>query len=227
MEIALRGCSLASLISRRESRRALAAVASLLLFCAVGEATAQKAHSKAQNEAQELAKKIQEMTGGGPTTNQKLPPTDPCKLLTLAEIQKVFPQAKSFERNRRLEQSSAITECAWNAADGMLLMTVQQMYSSDPAKSDVETFTMGITDPTKPNARRNVRLETLAGVGDDAAAFVEREDKKRDILSDAAFLAVRKGPSTVWIASQELVRRDRDAALKALEQLGRAAASRL
>ncbi len=49
----------------------------------------------------------------------------------------------------------------------------------------------------------------------------------RGILSDGSLLSIRRGEHTVMLMSAELAQRDRGAALKALEALGRVAARRL
>jgi hypothetical protein len=156
----------------------------------------------------------------------KLPAGDPCSVLSLSDVQKVFPGAKGGERNRRLEQYGT-TECAWKGADGRVVLAVQESHSSGTAKDDVQGMAMGFTDPLKPKSRANVRYETFANLGSGAAAFVEQADPSRGILSDGALLSIRQGEHAVWLMSSELPRRDRAAALKALEELGKAASKRV
>ena len=82
----------------------------------------------------------------------------------------------------------------------------------------------GFTDPLKPAARRNMRYETFNGMAGEAAAFVEPADAGRGVLSDGSMLSIRRGEHTVMLMSTELAQRDRGAALKTLEALGRVAA---
>jgi len=63
-------------------------------------------------------------------------------------------------------------------------------------------------------------------VGDLAVAAVELADNPRIIL-DAAVIVVQCGQRTIDISSTQLAKRGRIPALKALEELGRAAAKRL
>lgn len=175
--------------------------------------------------ATEAAEKIREATGGA-TPAVRLPAADPCAILPLADVRKAFPGARAGERNRRLEQYGS-TECSWKDAKGLVLVAVQESYSSGTAREDVEGMAMGFTDPLDRKSRQNVRIERLGGVGDDAAAFIERADPARGILSDGAMLSLRRGEHTIWLMSDQLSRRDRAAALKTLSELGQLAAKRL
>lgn len=207
-------------------KRSELALIALLTVVPAGFAVAQRAnHDAALKEATDAAAKIREATGAA-TPAVKLPSGDPCGILALADVQKAFPGAKAGERSRRLEEYGS-TECAWKDAKGTILVAVQESYSSGNAREDVEGMSSGFVDPLDRKARDNVRIERLAGVGDDAAAFVERADAARGILSDGAMLSIRRGEHTIWLMSAELSRRDRAAALKVLDELGRSAAKRL
>lgn len=190
--------------------------------CAVGQTNK---NDPVLKSATETARKIQEATGAKPAA-AKLPAGEPCTVLPLSVVQKVFPGAKAGERSRRLEQYGT-TECAWKGADGQVVLAVQERYSSSTAKQDVQGMAQGFTDPFKPATAGNVRYETFTGMGSEAMAFVEPADAKRGILNDWALLAIRRGERTVWLMSGDLPLRDRSAALKALEELGRVAAKRL
>ena len=205
---------------------ALAIVALLVTTMAAGEAFAQgTGRNETLKSATETAKKIQSATGAkAPDT--KVPSGDPCAIVSLAEVQKAFPGAKGGERNRRLEQYG-ITECAWKTANGTVVLGVQESYSPGTAKEDAEGMAQGFTDPLKPQSLRNVRLELITIPGVQAVAFVERADPQRGILGDGAMLAMRQGDHTVSLMSASLSARDRAAALKVLEDLGKTAAKRL
>ena len=214
--------------SCRRTRRPVALPQLIALFiagqigCAVGQTNKDDATLKS---ATETARKIQETTGAkAPAV--KLPAGDPCAVLPLSEVQKAFPGVKAAERSRRLEQYGS-TECAWKGASGQVVLAVQESYSSGTAKDDVQGMASGFVDPLNPTSARNVRYETFNGMSSQAMAFVEQADAKRGILSDAAMLSLRRGEHTVWLMSVELPRRDRTAALKTLEELGRVAARRL
>jgi hypothetical protein len=85
----------------------------------------------------------------------------------------------------------------------------------------------GFVDPLDRRALKNVRIEAFPSLGIDAAAFVETADKGRGTLGDGALMELRKGAHNISLGSSELPRRDRAAALKAFEELGRVAAKRL
>ena len=208
------------------TNRATRALLSLLAAAGVGLANAQTvSNSEAQKAAMQTAKGIRAVTGGQPAP-KKLPVGDPCAILSLADVQKVFPGAKAGERSRRLEEYGS-TECGWKDARGQVVVAVQESYDTGSAKDDLLGMAAGFTDPLKPQSRRNVRIEVLPGIGSDAAAFVETADPKRGILGDGAMLSLRRGEHTIWVMSVELPRRDRAAALKVFEELGRVAAKRL
>lgn len=198
----------------------------LALFIAgqIGCAFGQTSDAKLKS-ATETAKKITDTTGAkAPTV--KLPAGDPCTVLALSDVQRAFPGAKAGERNRRLEQYGT-TECGWKGADGQVVLAVHESYSRGTAREDAQGMAQGFTDPLKRASARNVRYETFIAMGSEAVAFVEPADAKRGILSDGALLSIRRGEHTVWVMSGELPRRERAAALKTLEELGRVAAKRL
>jgi hypothetical protein len=188
---------------------------------------AQKSKGDAAAEsATETARKIREATGVAAPAAKQIPPGDPCTVLSISDVQRAFPGAKAGERSRRLEQYG-ITECSWKLPDGRIVMSVQESFSKGTAKEDVQGMASGFTDPLKPQSRNNVRYEPMASIGSQAMAMVEQQDAKRGILSDAAMLSLHQGDHRVWLMSGELPQRDRAAALKVLEDLGKVAAKRL
>ena len=202
------------------------ALLGLLAAASAGPAGAQSTSgSEALKAATQLATGIRAATGTKPA-QEKLPPGDPCTILPLAEVQKVFPGARAGERSRRLEEYGT-TECGWKGPNGQVVIGVQESYTGGDVKSEVRGMAQGFTDPLKPQSLRNVRIETFPSLGSEAAAVVETADPKRGILGDAAMLIVIRGRHAVMLGSAELPRRDRAAALKALEDLGRVAAKRL
>lgn len=176
--------------------------------------------------ATQTAKDIQSKTGAKPG-KPRLPTGEPCTILPLAEVQKAFPGAKAGERSPRLEQYGT-TECSWKGPNGSIVLVVQESFNSGAsAKEDALGMAQGFTDPFKPQSQKNVRIEAFPGLKVDAAAFVETTDAKRGILGEGALMELRKGEHNVSIGSPELPRRDRAAALKTFEDLGRAASNRL
>ena len=206
--------------------------AALLCLASAGSVSAQQPKpAEALKSATQLADQIKAATGANQAAaaaapQKKLPSGDPCGVLPLVDVQKVFPGAKAGEHSRRLEEYGS-TECSWKGPDGQVLLAVQESFGSGSAMDDVQGMAQGFTDPLNRQAARNVRFETLPGLSVESAAFVEQADEKRGILSDGAMLSLRKGEHTIWIMSGDLPRRDRAAALKAFEALGRVAAKRL
>lgn len=199
----------------------------LALACSFGCAVAQTNKNDANlKAATETARKIQETTGAKTPAGVKLPPGDPCTAVPLSAVQKAFAGAKAGERSRRLEQYG-MTECAWKDGSGQIVLVVSESYGSGTAKEEAQGMAQGFTDPLKPASARNVRYETFTGMGSGAVAFVETADAKRGILSDAAMLIAGRGEHSISLASAVLPKRDRAAALKTLEELGRIAAKRL
>ena len=210
------------------TNRATRTLLSLLTAAGVGLANAQTpSNSEAQKAAMEIAKGIRAVTGGQPAP-KALPSGDPCAILSLVDVQKAFPGAKAGERSRRLE-ADGITECTWKGPDKQIVLGVQESYTSTSttARDEAQGMAMGVADPLKPQALKNVRIESFADLGVDAAGFVETADPKRGILGDGALMELRRGNHAISLGSGELPRRDRGAALKALADLGRAAAKRL
>ncbi len=202
------------------------AIAVLSLGCAnVGIA----ADKSAQDEARELADKIKKATQGGgaaaSTPAAKLAKADPCKVLTDADVRKVFPDAKSGQRERRNEQYGMVA-CLWDYSGGRFYVQLS-VEQPGTVKNEIRGISLGFVDPLKSGAAANVRYETIKGVGDEAMAIVEPADAKRGILTDSAYLITQRGDQQAMLFSSTLANRDRAEALKKLEELGKAAAGRL
>jgi hypothetical protein len=157
----------------------------------------------------------------------KVPPGDPCTVVSLPYVQKAFPGAKPGVRDRRIEKYG-ITECVWKDGSDVVVFGVQEFYGSDPAVDEVRSIGQSLVGGNMANVR-SVRFEILKGVGlgNDAVAIVESTDAKRGIVSPGAMLALHRGERTLMLSSPALPARDRAAALKTLEALGRIAAKRL
>ncbi len=201
-----------------------ALLASLAMIASAGAQTTSS--DQALKSATKTANDIRSMTGAKPAAKE-LPAGDPCSILPLGELQRIFPGAKGGERSKRLEEYGT-TECGWKDSSGQIVLAVQESYNDGAsAKEDALGMAQGITDPLKGRqALKNVRIETFTALGD-AAAFVETGDSKRGILGDGALMELRKGRHNISIGSGVLPRRDRAAALKAFEDLGRIAVKRL
>lgn len=212
-------------------KRSLLPLCSSVLWVAALATLANSAGAQTATQAQALkdatktAKGIRDMTGAKPAAKD-LPAGDPCAILSLADVQKIFPGVKRAERSKRLEEYGT-TECGWKDASGGVVVVVQESYNDGAsAKEDALGMAQGFTDPLKTQSLKNVRIESFPSLGD-AAAFVEAADPKRGILGDGAFMEIRKGRHIVSIGSADLPRRDRAVALEAFKDLGRVAAKRL
>jgi hypothetical protein len=157
----------------------------------------------------------------------KVPSGDPCTVVPLSEVQKAFPGAKAGVRSTRIEKYG-ITECAWKDGGGVHVLIVQEFYGDDGAMDEAKGMGQALVEGNMANAR-NVRYEILSGIGlgNEAVAFVEARDAKRGILTESAMLTLHRGQRTLWLTSTVLPARDRAAALKTFEALGRIAAKRL
>lgn len=149
----------------------------------------------------------------------------PCRLLTDAEVRAVFPDAKTGKRNRSREEYG-ISACQWSGAHGDFVAEVWKAKGSS-ADNEIRGLMGGFVDPRMAAAEKNVRYESVSGVGDQACAVVEIEDEQRGVLSNVALLVARRGDQILALSSPELPHRERGAALRALRELGRVAARRL
>jgi hypothetical protein len=196
------------------------------LLCTFAAGAQSSLGTNASRAAEKTARDLRSATGAKPAA-KKLPEGDPCTIVSLADVQKVFPGAKAGERSKRLEEYG-ITECGWKGADGQIALVVQESYNSGTsAREDALGMAQGFTDPLSQRALKNVRIETVAGLSGDGAAFVETADKARGILGDGAFMSLRRGAHNITLGSGELPRRDRAAAVKAFADLARVAEKRL
>jgi hypothetical protein len=150
---------------------------------------------------------------------------DPCALLTTADVQGAFPGSKAGQLDRSQEKYGLVT-CIWDHPTGRFSI-IASSGSPEPVKDEARGWTLIFLDPLRPGAERNVRYEALSGVGDEAVAVVEREDKSKGFMQNGAFLVVRRGKQQVSALSTDLARRERAEALKVLEGLGKSIAKRL
>ncbi|MEO7007911.1 MAG: hypothetical protein ABI156_02075, partial [Caldimonas sp.] len=148
-----------------------------------------------------------------------------CRLLADAEVRRVFPEAKAGVPERTREQYG-IRACVWDMPHGPFVLQ-QWDAKGGTADNEIRGLATGMLDPVNPKARNAVRFETVAGVGEQAMAMVERKDDARGILTDAAILVSRSGGHFLELHSVDLARGERAVALQALGNLGRAAVGRL
>ena len=156
-------------------------------------------------------------------------PGDACALLSLAEVRRVLPEASRTERNDNLTEHG-IKGCGWygKGKAPFIEVSVWQVSGEDDTPwENANTLAMGVADPTRPGAQAAVRLEKIAGVGEDAVAIVEKADDQRGILTTTALLTLRKNGRIATIVSGFLDAGDRARALEQLASLGKAAAGRL
>jgi hypothetical protein len=167
--------------------------------------------------------------GGAPTeaVAADVPAGDgPCGLLKLAEVRHALPEVQKAERDRSVDQHG-IFSCAWRTGTGGRALIVQRWEGSDSADVEIRGQMIGMVDPLKPQAGKALRYETISGVGDEARAVVERRDDARGILSDFGCLFTKRGDHGLSLCSQDIAKLERPQALKALQDLARAAAGRM
>lgn len=160
----------------------------------------------------------------------KLPAGDPCQLLTDAEVRQLFPDAQS---GRRWDlESAGILNCQWKSPKGGSPYLQLALSDSEPDESIADELkgwaAAFATDGFKwEEALRWVRYETLNNVGDQAMAVVVAPADPQHFLQAGAMLVARRGKRSIRLEAPKLAERGRVPALKALEELGRAAAKRL
>lgn len=153
--------------------------------------------------------------------------TDVCTLLHDDEVRRVFSDARTGERNRRVEKDGAIG-CQWRNGKGLVVLHLV-LYEGGPHSVEREARGFGTvaTDSSKAGAREAIRYESLPSIGDQAVAVVEAGDHTKGVLGNTAFLVAQRGPRLILINAAELAEWDRATALKVLEGLGRAVMNRL
>lgn len=152
------------------------------------------------------------------------PTKQPCGLLAIDEVRRVFPGAKAGTPERDNEKYGIFT-CVWAHEGGrlMILTGEEEQSPAEEARSLVDLF----ADPLNGSAPKNVRFEKIAGVADSAVAVVERADKAKGFMQNGAYIVLRRGAHQVSVISPDLATRERPAALSALTDLGKAVAGRL
>lgn len=150
---------------------------------------------------------------------------DACRLLTDPEVRRVFPGAKPGVRERSREEYG-IHACVWDTDTGQFAL---QLWGAKGGNVDNEIrgLASGFLDPLNPAAQKNVRYETIAGVGEGAMAVVETQDEKRGILTSVALLVAQRGNQILELQSSDLPHSERATALQALTTLGHTAVDRL
>lgn len=158
----------------------------------------------------------------------KVPDGDPCQLLTDAEVRQVFPDAKSGQRERKDDGPLSFGACKWSSpkSAGVLYVQIFNRKPNESIESEIGLYTMNFITVPDFELARIVRLEKVNNVGERALAAVEQADAQRH-LQDGAVIVFDRGERTIYIVAPQLARRERAAALKVLEELGRAVAKRL
>jgi hypothetical protein len=160
----------------------------------------------------------------------KLPAGDPCKTLTDAEVRQVFPDATNGHRDTNLETYD-ILACTWSSPKGLTYLQLS-IWDTEPKTSIADELTDSaqglVTDTFKVNeGLRTAGPVTVNNVGDRAMAIVVPQADRAHFLQQGAVLVAQRGQRTLRLESVGLAARGRAPALKALEELGRAAAKRL
>ena len=152
------------------------------------------------------------------------PVDDPCALVTDSEVRAIFPDARSGKRDHRLDQYK-IASCMWDAPTGTLIAQIFE--AKGLVIDELRNRVSASVDPIKPGAGKDIRYEKVEGVGDDTMLAAEKADDAQGILADTAVIVTKHGTRLGVLFSNALVNGDRAATVKALQSLGRSAASRL
>lgn len=146
-------------------------------------------------------------------------------MLTPAEVQAAIPGAKPGKPDN--DPKLGLLRCAWDTPTGTLMLIEGTGPPEDTPRSEAESWMDAFLDPLRDNAGRNVRYESLPGVGEVAVAVVEKADPATGIARGGAVLVVKRGKRQISLLSTDLARRDRGEGLRVLTELGKAIASRM
>jgi hypothetical protein len=210
------------------SRLALALAFALASHCGPVAAQSDAArNAQTQKEARELADKIQSQTGGPASKAPAVPlaKTDPCTIFTVAELSRRFTKVEAPKRDRSREKYGFVS-CSWPHAGGSVGVDIT-LEKPRTAEETARGWIIGFVDPLKPGASKSVRVERVAGVGDEAFAIVEPRDAKKGVLGNVAYLITQRGEQQQMVGAMELATGDRAVALATLTELGKIAAGRL
>jgi hypothetical protein len=148
-----------------------------------------------------------------------------CRLLKTSEVSANLSKAEPGKAETTREKYG-ITACEWSTEK--YRFAAQYWTSEHPsAQEEASGLSLGALDPLKPGVGKNVRYETIQGVGDQAVAVIEKQDAARGILNDFVMLVAQKGNTILVLFAPELADTDRAQALRALQTLGKSAAERL
>jgi hypothetical protein len=149
---------------------------------------------------------------------------DPCTIVSKGEVRDAFPGAESGKPDHSLDQYG-MASCTWELPTNTL--AVQTFKSKNSAGEELRGRMLGILDPLQPGLRDKIQYDTIAGLGDEAVVVAVKADAAQGVLSDSAMLGIRKGDRMAVLFTRTLVDGDAAASKKALEALGKKAASRL
>lgn len=150
---------------------------------------------------------------------------DACRLLERSEVNATFSGAKSGEVDKSREQYG-ISACTWETEHGRVVAQYWKSVGAS-ASEEASSLALGFVDPLKSGAEKNVRFESIPGVGSQAVAVVESQDAQRGILNDVAMLVAQSGDQILVIIAPQLAHSSRDSALGALKTLGSQSVKRL
>ena len=118
-----------------------------------------------------------------------------------------------------------MASCTWELPTSTL--AVQIFKSTHSAGEELRGRMAGFLDPLQPGLREKIQYDTIAGLGDEAAAVAVKADQANGILADSAMLGIRRGERMAVLFTSTLVDGDAAGTKKALQELGRKAVTRL
>lgn len=153
------------------------------------------------------------------------PPGDACKLLTNVEVRQVFPGARDGVHETGAERYG-VASCSWKLHEGHLGLNL--IDDGDDLATEVRALVEAFVGPLRPDVARHVRLIKVAALGDAALGFAEPRNDAKGIPSPIALLMVQRGGKQITLFSNRtLTEAERDAAIRSLQDLARAAVRRI
>jgi hypothetical protein len=142
---------------------------------------------------------------------------EPCALLSLDQVQQVFPDASTSRAEMSLKQYG-ILACDWLTASGARLVQLR-ISSGSSVDDELSTFAMGMSDPLKPS---KLQADLLTGLPEKAGALVVGQGEAEN-TPPTAVLILQHGPDTIGVATTAMGDRNKADIKAALSPLLRAA----
>ncbi len=156
-----------------------------------------------------------ETTSAATTSSAKAATTDPCSLLTDAEVRKLEPSLA----HGKLETIAGTQICVWANANGIPAVQLQVTTApSSSLKKELANLNAGNNGYT---------IVAVAGIGDEAAAAFQKADASMGLKAGLATISVRSGGRVVSISTPLVPVPQGSQSFAVAKQLASTAVSRL